>query len=292
MHIPVLTKEVKEQLNLKSGDYVIDATLDGGGHARDFLEVIEPNGKVLGIEQDEKMIDFLKSKILPAGRQAKVLESLIIAEGNFRNIKEISKIYKFKPDAVFFDLGMSTWHLKESKRGFSFMKPEEVLSMKLSSETKISAAEILNSYSKERLAEIFKEYGEEKRAYWFAKTIVDSRKSKRILVVDDLLNILKVKNPKILARIFQSLRIYINDEINSLQKGLTEAFEILKNAGRIAVISYHSLEDREVKRFFKKIEKEKLGKTLKKPIIPQKSEIQINPSARSAKLRVLWKIKK
>ena len=222
----------------------------------------------------------------------KVLESLIIAEGNFRNIKEISKIYKFKPDAVFFDLGMSTWHLKESKRGFSFMKPEEVLSMKLSSETKISAAEILNSYSKERLAEIFKEYGEEKRAYWFAKTIVDSRKSKRILVVDDLLNILKVKNPKILARIFQSLRIYIHDEINSLQKGLTEAFEILKNAGRIAVISYHSLEDREVKRFFKKIEKEKLGKTLKKPIIPQKSEIQINPSARSAKLRVLWKIKK
>lgn len=283
MHISVLTKEVLEHLNLKPGENIIDATLDGAGHSKLFLQAIKPNGKVLGIEQDPEMVENLKSE---------KINNLTIANENFRNIKEISKNHDFCPDAVFFDLGMSTRHLKESGKGFSFQKLNEVLDMRMSKSSKVTAAEILNSFSEDKIASIFKEYGEEKRSWYFAKKIAVERRKKRIIIVNDLIDALGVKNPKTLAKIFQSLRIYINDEINSLREGIAGAFEILKNGGRMAVISYHSLEDREVKKFFKKMEQEKLGKTFKKPISPERGEIQMNPSARSAKFRILWKIKK
>lgn len=284
MHIPVLVKETLEYLNLKPGENVIDATLGGAGHAKLFLQAIAPNGKVLGIEQDTGMIESLKSKNI---------NNLIIVNANFRNIAEIARKYNFCPDAIFFDLGMSTWHLKESGKGFSFQKPDEILDMRMSEDIEITAAEILNSYSADKLSQIFKEYGEEKSAHNFAKKITEKRKKRKIITVEDLLDVLKTKNPKILARIFQSLRVYINDEINSLRDSLVGAFEILKNGGRIAVLSYHSLEDREVKIFFKKVEREQKGtfsaKSGKKPISPERLETQKNPSARSAKLRVLWK---
>lgn len=281
MHIPVLTKEVLENLNLKLGENMIDATLDGGGHSKLFLEAIAPNGKVLGIEQDKGMIERLKSENI---------DNLIIANENFRNISEVAKKRNFRPDAIFFDLGMSTWHLKESGKGFSFQKTGEVLDMRFSKDAKASAAEIVNSFTKEKLATIFKEFGEEPRARFFAQRVVEGRKNKKIMTVEDFVNAIGIKHPKILARIFQSLRIYINDEINALREGLRGAFEILGSEGRMAVISYHSLEDREVKNFFKQLLKEQKGKTLKKPICPERLEIQKNLSARSAKLRILWKI--
>lgn len=277
MHVPVLTKEVLEQLSLKPGENVIDATLDGGGHTETFLQAIAPNGKVLGIEQDSDMVESLKSKNT---------DRLMVANRNFRDIKEIAKEYKFNPDVVFFDLGMSTWHLKESRKGFSFQRSNEVLDMRFSKDAQATAVEILNSFSQEKLAQIFKEYGEEKGAKFFAKKITESRKKKRIITVEDFLLVLDIKHPKVLARIFQSLRIYINDEINVLREGLSGAFEILKIGGKIAVISYHSLEDREVKKFFST----QRGKKTKKPIVPSIEEIKSNPSSRSAKLRILWKI--
>lgn len=281
MHIPVLTKEVLEHLKLKRGENVIDSTIDGGGHTKLFLQAIAPNGKVLGIEQDAGMIKRLKSENL---------NNLIIVNGNFRNIVEIATNHNFFPDAIFFDLGMSTWHLKESGRGFSFQRSEEILDMKFSKEAKAMAAEILNSYTREKLAQIFKEFGEEPRARFFAQRIIEGRKNKKIITVGDFVNAIGVKHPKVLARIFQSLRIYINDEINALRNGLLGAFELLNSGGRMAVISYHSLEDREVKKFFSaKSEFGIGGKKLKKPIVPSYEEIQKNPSARSAKLRILWK---
>ena len=291
MHVPVLVKEILEHLNLKPGDNVIDATLDGGGHAKLFLRAIAPNGKVLGIEQDEKMIQTLKSAMssdMAPGRMT--WRNLIIVQGNFRNIKEIAEKHNFQPDAIFFDLGMSTWHLKESGKGFSFQKLDEPLDMRFSFGAKASAAEIINSFTKEKLAEIFKEYGEERKAHFFAQRVIDERKKKKIITVGNLIKALGTRHPKILARIFQYIRIYINDEINALLEGLQGAFRILRKSGIMAVISYHSLEDREVKNFFKKMEKEEDGKTFKKPIMPGREEIQANPSARSAKLRILWKI--
>ncbi|HEY4521535.1 MAG TPA: 16S rRNA (cytosine(1402)-N(4))-methyltransferase RsmH [Candidatus Paceibacterota bacterium] len=286
MHVPVLVKETLEYLNLKKGENVVDATLDGGGHAKLFLEVIKPNGKVLGIEQDQKMIDALGLRV----KGQDLWKNLIIAEGNFKDIVQIAQKNNFQPDVIFFDLGMSTWHLRESGRGFSFQKQDEVLDMRMSKNIELTAVEALNSFTSDKLAQIFKDYGEERKAYFLAKRIVEKRKLKKIFTVADLIEVLGTDNPKTLARIFQALRIFVNDEINSLRKGIVGAFEILKNKGRIIVLSYHSLEDREVKIFFKQIEKEKKGKTLKKPIIPSLNEVRLNPSARSAKMRILWKI--
>ena len=285
MHVPVFVKETLEYLNLKKGENVVDATLDGGGHAKLFLEVIKPNGKVLGIEQDQKMIDALGLRV----KGQDLWKNLIIAEGNFKDIVQIAQKNNFQPDVIFFDLGMSTWHLRESGRGFSFQKQDEVLDMRMSKNIELTAVEALNSFTSDKLAQIFKDYGEERKAYFLAKRIVEKRKLKKIFTVADLIEVLGTDNPKTLARIFQALRIFVNDEINSLRKGIVGAFEILKNKGRIIVLSYHSLEDREVKIFFKQIEKEKKGKTLKKPIIPSLNEVRLNPSARSAKMRILWK---
>lgn len=280
MHVSVMTKEILEHLDLKSGENVIDATLDGGGHAKLFLEAIKPDGKVLGIEQDEKMIRSLKSE---------TWNNLIISQGNFRNIVQIAKKHNFQPNAIFFDFGMSTWHLKESGRGFSFLRPNEPLDMRFGKDAEVTAAEIINSYPAEKLTEIFKEYGEEKRARFYAKRIVEQRKSKKILIVGDFIEALGTNHPKVLARIFQSLRIFINDEINALKEGIAGAVEMLQSGGRIATLSYHSLEDRIVKNFFKSLEKEGKGRTLKKPIAPSREELKLNPSARSAKFRLFIK---
>ena len=280
-HTPVLVGKLKELLNLKKGDMAIDATLDGGGHAAMLLQLVGKTGKVLGIEQDAEILKTLKSP-----------KNLIIAEGNFGDIKKLADSHNFKnPQSILYDLGMSTWHLKESLRGFSFEKKTEPLDMRFSKNSRISAAEILNSYKEEELAEIFRSYGELKGARNLARRIHEYRRKKRIVAVGDFLKALRGLPPKILARIFQAIRIFVNDEMKSLKLGLAGGFEILAPSGRIAVISYHSLEDRITKRFFK--ERGELGEAkiiTKKPTKPSSEEIFKNKSARSAKLRVLEKI--
>ena len=283
IHTPVLVKELEVLLNLKPGDNAVDATLDGGGHARMMLELIKPGGKVLGIDQDKNMIEKMNG-----------IKNLIAVWGNFRDIDEIAKKHGFKKiKAILLDLGMSRWHLEASGRGFSFQRPEEPLFMNLNKESANTAAEILNGYPENRLAEIFRDFGEEPKARLFAKKILEFRQVKRIISVKDLLNALGAKAPggmeKTLARMFQALRIAVNRELEALAETLPEAFAALDVGGRLAVISYHSLEDRIVKKFFSAKTDEAVILT-QKPQTASPEEIIKNPSSRSAKLRVLEKI--
>ena len=283
IHTPVLVKELRVLLNLKPGDNAVDATLDGGGHARMMLELIKPGGKVLGIDQDKNMVEKMNK-----------IKNLIAVWGNFRDIDEIAKKHGFKKiKAILLDLGMSRWHLEASGRGFSFQRPEEPLFMNLNKESANTAAEILNGYPENRLAEIFRDFGEEPKARLFAKKILEFRQVKRIISVKDLLNALGAKAPggmeKTLARMFQALRIAVNRELEALAETLPEAFAALDVGGRLAVISYHSLEDRIVKKFFSAKTDEAVILT-QKPQTASPEEIIKNPSSRSAKLRVLEKI--
>lgn len=285
-HEPVLLKEVIALLNLKRGASAIDATLDGGGHAAAMLEAVGENGKILGIEQDEEMINTLKSEI--RNSKSEIWKNLIIARGNFRDIDALAEKHGFKKaDAILFDLGLSRWHLQHSGRGFSFQHPEEPILMRFNADSNESAAAILNTYPENELAEIFEKFGEVPGARRIARKIISARKIKHVVSVGDLLNVLGIKNKRSLARIFQALRIAVNDELGALEEGLRKWFRLLASGGRMAVISYHSLEDRVVKRFFLAQEADILTK---KPVTPSREDIFKNPSARSAKLRVLQKI--
>ena len=298
VHVSVMKQEVIKWLGLKPGDIAMDATLDGGGHAFLMLQEIYPNGKVLGLEQDEGMIDVLKKRVADESEsdpKKKLLwQNLLIKHANFRNIENILKESKFaKPKGIFFDLGVSRWHFMESKHGFSFQDREAILDMRMGSTTdKVTAADVLNSYPEIELARIFYEYGEERNSRKIAKLIVTIRKNKRFTRVEDLLDIFPFKKARThpATKIFQALRIEVNDELGALKTGLADAWRILENGGRIVVLSYHSLEDRIVKRFFKEKHLLKEGELLtKKPLIPSKDEIILNPSSRSAKLRAIYK---
>ena len=280
-HIPVLVEELKTLLNLKPGDNAIDATLDGGGHARMMLKLVSPDGKVLGIDQDIEMVKKMSG-----------FKNLVTALGNFRNIDKIAGKNNFKgAKAILFDLGMSTWHIEASGRGFSFQRPDEPLLMQLSAGAQKSAASILNAYSEAELTKIFREFGEVRAPGWIARKIISARRMKRIYSVGDLLKALGVKNKKALAKIFQALRIAVNEELEALNEGLKNGFHLLSRGGRMAIISYHSLEDRAVKVFFRNCRMFEQAQIItKKPVMPAFVEIRRNPSSRSAKLRVLEKI--
>ncbi|KKS96300.1 16S rRNA (cytosine(1402)-N(4))-methyltransferase [Candidatus Giovannonibacteria bacterium RIFCSPLOWO2_01_FULL_43_160] len=276
IHTPVLVKELRVLLNLKSGDNAVDATLDGGGHARMMLEFIKPNGKVLGIDQDKNMVEKMAGE-----------KNITAVLGNFKDIDEIIKKRGFKKiRAILFDLGMSRWHIEGSGRGFSFGRPEEPILMQMDARSQKNAALILNTCPESELVRIFKEFGEVRAPWELAKKIILARKAKRIYSVGDLLSALGIKNKKSLAKIFQALRIAVNNELEALTEALPKAFGALDVGGRLAVISYHSLEDRIVKNFFST-----RGKILtKKPQTASQEEITKNSSSRSAKLRVLEKI--
>lgn len=280
IHKPVMLRELKDLLNLKSGDTAIDATLDGGGHAEMLLEKVGSRGKVLGIDQDREILKSIK-----------LAPNLKIALGNFRNIDKLASKSGFtKANAILFDLGLSTWHLKASGRGFSYQKPEEPLLMDFSGD-KITASEVLNRADEKELAEILAKYGELKNTRNLAKSIVAQRRKKRIISVKDFLEAIPIKDKKKLAKVFQALRIYVNDELEALSEALPQSLNLLSKGGMLAIISYHSLEDRLVKRFFLQKKHEGFAEILtKKPIVPSEEERTSNPSSRSAKLRILVKI--
>ncbi|OGZ23291.1 MAG: 16S rRNA (cytosine(1402)-N(4))-methyltransferase [Candidatus Nealsonbacteria bacterium RIFCSPLOWO2_01_FULL_41_9] len=284
MHIPVLQKEVIEYLTPGPNENFIDCTIGEGGHASAILEKIKPDGKVLGIDLN---IRFKGDK------------RLILAEDNFTNLKEIVEKIKFgKADGILMDLGFSSWHLEESGRGFSFQK-QEPLDMRYNLENQLTAEKILNFWSAPEIERILKEYGEEKFAKEIAREIINSRQIRPIQNTFQLVAIIRRVVPagyqrqKIhpATRTFQALRIAVNDELNNLQAVLPEALDILKKGGRIAVISFHSLEDRIIKNFLRDEAKENLISILtKKPVTATFQEIKINPRARSAKLRAAQKI--
>ena len=290
MHFPVLTKEVLEFLNPRLGENFIDCTVDGGGHAREILKKISPDGKLLGIDLDSEMIKNTRLEIND--------ENLILVNENFKNLKKIIEEKKFsRVSWILIDLGWSSTQIEKSGRGFSFLK-DEPLDMRYSS-SGMTAAEAANQLSEKDLADIFWQYGEERFSRRIAKKIVEARKKKRILTTFDLVEAVKTAVPRSYergrihpaTRVLQGLRIYVNQELENLKEVLPQAVEILAPGGRLAVISFHSLEDRIVKNFFREMKKEgRLEILTKKPVVPSDEEIKLNPRSRSAKLRVCRKI--
>ncbi|MDP3995959.1 MAG: 16S rRNA (cytosine(1402)-N(4))-methyltransferase RsmH [bacterium] len=294
MHIPVLQKEVIEYLDPKPDENFIDATLGSAGHTIAILEKNGPKGKVLGIDRDPEQIKNSKLNI----KDAESRNRLIAVCDNFANLKEIAEREKIKEvSGIIFDLGMSSWHLEDSGRGFSFLK-EEPLDMRYGDSSMLSAEKILNYESCQEIERILREYGEEGFSKRIAEKIIEVRKTKPIKTTYQLVDIIREAVPtgyqhqKIhyATRTFQAMRIAVNGELDSLIKVLPQAVEILKCGGKIVLISFHSLEDRIVKNFFREKARENILKIItKKPIVPTVEEIKINNRSRSAKLRAAEK---
>jgi len=261
-HTPVLVKEVTDGLQVAPGKRFIDATYGGGGHAR----VIEGlGGKVLGIDTDPD-----------AGAEV---------HGNFRDIASIAKKHGFEAvDGILFDLGVSSHQLDTAKRGFSYRFPDAPLDLRLNQEEGIPAAEYLQKVTEQELYEILATFGEEEHSRTIASAIVRARRVSPVLTTGDLL---KFVDKHSASQVFQALRIAVNDELNALKGGLNGAKVLLKPGGRLAVISFHSLEDRIVKLFLK-TDGWKL--ITKKPIVASAEEVTANKRAHSAKLRIAEKI--
>ena len=298
MHKTVLLNEAIDGLNLKSDSVVIDCTFGGGGHS---LEICRryPGVTVIAFDQDKNV--FQKAE------RFKDYNITFINE-NFRNIDVVSR----EVDGIIFDLGLSSDQLENSGRGFSFLKDEPLMmTMKENpSPEDVTASDVVNGWSEESLADIIYGYGEEKFSRRIARAIVDARQKKKIETTFDLVQIISDAVPARFAkasarragyrrgrlhfatRTFQAIRIAVNDELGALREGLDKGFNILKRGGRMSVITFHSLEDRIVKRFFKQKADEGEAKIInKKVIIPTSEEIKNNPRSRSAKLRLLEKIK-
>lgn len=277
MHVPVLLKEVIEGLALKSNDNFIDGTFHLGGHSEVILKEISPKGKILGIEIDKDIFEKAKEKFKNEKR-------IFLINDSYANLKEID----FEEvGGILLDVGMSSWHIDESKRGFTFKK-DEPLNM-LFSKDGMTVEDILNNYSKQDLERVLSDYGEERKARKIAEAILKQRKEKPIKTTFDLINVVKVvlaNNTHSYPKIFQALRIEANKELDNLRKVLPDALSKLKKGGRLAVISFHSGEDRIVKQFIKENSLEVLNK---KPIVPKAEEVRQNPRARSAKLRIIIK---
>jgi len=279
MHIPVLQKEVVKYLDPKPNENFIDCTVGEGGHASAILEKNGPKGKVLGIDRDPGQIKNLKFKI-------KNWEKRIIPIcDDYVNLGEIVRKNKFGPvNGILFDLGISSWHLEESGRGFSF-KRREPLDMRFDANGALTAEKIVNYWSKFEIEKILLDYGEEKKAERIAQRIIEARSLRPIANTLQLGEIIK-KAGAFPQQTFQALRIAVNDELNNLSKALPQAVQILEPGGRLAVISFHSLEDRIVKNFLKD---PSFILLTKKPIAPDFKEIRNNPRSRSAKLRAIKK---
>lgn len=300
-HTPVLTKEILNYLDFKKGGVYIDCTLGGGGHSKAILENVYPHGLLIGIDQDMEAIETAKEEL------KSYIDKVKLVKGNFKNLEGIlSDLNIGTVSGIIFDLGVSFHQLKEKKRGFSF-KEDSHLDMRMDLNQEFNADIIINSYSEKDLAEIFEKYGEERSSRRIARIIVTERKKKALTTTKQLADLIIKTLPRVkkrntwrihpATRVFQAIRIEVNQELKALEKGLNQAIRVLENKGRICVISYHSLEDRIVKHLFK--EAEKKGKEeknyglkiiTKKPIRPSSEEVRDNPKARSAKLRVAEKI--
>ena len=293
-HKPALLNQCMDGLRINPGGVYVDATFGGGGHARELLRLLDERGRLIAFDQDEEVVQQLPED-----------ERLVFVRSNFRYLTNFLKYHHVeKVDGILADLGVSFNHFDSPERGFSFRFGEQLLDMRMNRKGRQKAADILERYTEEQLADLFFHYGELQHARRIASAIVKARRqtdvttaSGLMAVVEPLLKREEVK--KELSKLFLALRIEVNDEMGALRKFLLQCPGVLKPAGRIAVLSYHSLEDRLVKNFFKsgnfegKIEQDFFGnrKTPLRPvnnrvIVPDENEIADNPRARSAKLRV------
>lgn len=287
-HFPVLLRPALNLLALPTGAKVIDCTLGEGGHAQALLAALGPKGELLGIDVDKENIERARENLKKNGRQ------IIFINDNFANLAKIVEENNFSPvRGILLDLGWSSSQLAESGRGFSFQR-DEPLDMRLNQQSGLTAAEILNKWPEAEIGRILREYGEEKKWRFIAKKVIDYRKKYVIKTTGQLVGIVgeNIGSGKIhpATKVFQALRIAVNQELDNLTRVLPQAVRALAPGGRLIVITFHSLEDRIVKRFFQKENNRSLKIIVKKPIRPAAEEITANPRCRSAKLRTAEKI--
>ncbi|MEK7116941.1 MAG: 16S rRNA (cytosine(1402)-N(4))-methyltransferase RsmH [Patescibacteria group bacterium] len=294
-HESVLLQEVMEGLDFQDGDVYLDATVGAGGHMEKVWQKMKERITICGIDADEMSINITKERLDLAGAKIK------LGVLNFRNIDKAPEILDIKnPTKILFDLGWSSDQFDEGDRGFSFQRDEPLLMTFKSGaeEEDTTAYDVVNRWGEENLANVIYGYGEERYSRRIAKAIAKAREKKEIKTSSELAEIVKNAVPIFYrfgrihpaTRTFQAIRIAVNDELRALAEGLEGGFRILKKGGRLAVISFHSLEDRIVKNFFKLQIAENKGELInKKPIAPSEKEVNRNPRSKSAKLRIIKK---
>ena len=304
-HIPVLYYETLDNLVINPDGIYIDCTLGGGSHSEGILERLSDKGLLISIDQDTNAIEYSKKRLEKFGSKWKVFK------GNFENIDTIAYMAGVdKVDGILMDIGVSSKQLDDPKRGFSY-RYDVKLDMRMNTEQKISAYDVVNTYSEEQLSKIIFEYGEERHARKIAKLIVEERKSSPIEKTSDLIALIKRAYPERASKhpakkTFQAIRIEVNRELEVLENAMSKAVDLLKIGGRLAIITFHSLEDRIVKNKFKDLATackcpkdipicmcggvKKFEIVTKKPIIPIDDELKNNNRAHSSKLRILERI--
>jgi 16S rRNA (cytosine1402-N4)-methyltransferase len=295
IHRSVLLKQAIEGLNIQPGDMVVDGTLGNGGHTRAIGEKFGNTITLIGIDLDKDAIDRSKERLKDLSLD------ITYVLGSFRDIDtHLTKLGISQVNKVLLDIGLSSNQLEESGRGFAF-RQDEPLKMtfkKELGEEEYDAYDIVNTWDEDSLRTIIRSYGEERFAGRIAKGIVRTRELSPIETTTDLVNVILASTPRFYhhgkihpaTRTFQALRITVNDELYALEEGLEKSFQALASKGRLAIISFHSLEDRIVKEHFKSLETSKQGvRITKKPITPNEEEVYENPRSRSAKLRIIEK---
>ncbi len=295
-HNPVLLQESIDALNIEAAGIYVDATFGGGGHSRLILQKLDAKGHLYSFDQDEDVLPNLIDEN----------EKFTFIHHNFRFLKRFLRLHGVSQvDGILADLGVSSHQLDDAKRGFSF-RFETDLDMRMNQEGDLTAADVLRTYSAEALQQMFSRFGEVRNSKTLAQAIVSERSHKAIKTTSEFLLLLnplvRGNRNRYLAQVFQALRIEVNDEMEALETFLQEAREVLKPGGKMVIISYHSLEDRLVKNFFKtgnidgEVVKDFYGNIdrpfkliTKKALLPSKQEIDLNPRARSAKMRIAEK---
>lgn len=307
-HVPVMLSECMDGLKLKSGGVYFDGTLGGGGHSYEILKRTSPNGKLVATDLDDYAIGRAKDRLKEFDGRFTIVKDNF---KNFRKIKENLEIDGF--DGILLDLGVSSFQLDDRSRGFSYMAEDELLDMRMNQENPLTAITIINEYSEKELKKILSEYGEEKFSDRIARNIVAARSKSRIETVGRLNEIINESIPAKFKndghpskRTFQALRIEVNGELDGLKEAITDMARGLKKGGRLAVITFHSLEDRIVKRVFKDLEtdcicdkslpvcvcgkKKEIEIITKHPITASEEEQALNGRSKSAKLRIAEKV--
>ena len=295
-HIPALLNETIEGLNITPNGIYVDVTFGGGGHSREIIKHLGENGKLFGFDQD---MDAFENKIND--------NRFTFVHSNFRYLQNFLRFHGVEQvDGILAALGVSFHHFDDGERGFSFRYDGAKLDMRMSRDNDIDAETVINTYSEESLTRILKLFGDLKNAKKIAMAIVKARAKQPLETIADLLDVVKpLTNPKQekkeLSQIFQAFRMEVNHEVDALAEFLEQAIKVLKPGGRLAIITYHSIEDRMVKNFMKsgnidgKVETDFFGnvmtniKPLSKPIAPSNEEVEANPRSRSAKLRIATK---
>jgi 16S rRNA (cytosine1402-N4)-methyltransferase len=307
-HVPVLTEEVVRGLDVRASGSYLDATVGGGGHAKAILEASAPDGRVLGLDADSEAAMRAQARLAPFGKRVTVVHASYVA------LLPVMKREGFYPlDGVLFDLGFSSWQIEDPRRGFSFSLSGP-LDMRFDTQSGVTAAELVNGLSERELAETFFTYGEEPRSRTIARAIVAARP---LETTDELASVVAEAvggrrgslHPA--TRIFQALRIAVNRELEAIKQALPDAVAALRPGGRLAVITFHSLEDRIVKRYMQQESRDCIcppevpvcqcghTRTLRivglerkgrKPVVPSRAEVERNPRSRSAKLRLAERV--